>query len=278
MLRAVLFPVLLLVGLVPAPAPAQGAEAARIEPLYQALAMPDILQIMRLEGLEYGRELAQELFAGQSNPGWSGTVSEIYDVERLDAVVRAALLRELEGHDLAPMVAFFESDLGARIIGLEMSARTAILEPEIESLAQEVLDTLRYENPPRLALLEAFEAANDLIENNVVGAMNSNYAFYVGLSEGGAFGEAFAEEDIIADVWSQEATIRVETEDWLMAYLALAYQPLTDAELREYVAFSRTGAGIALNRAIFDAFDDMYVAVSMALGAAAADYMAGKDL
>ena len=44
MLRAVLFPVLLLVGLVPSPAPAQGAEAARIEPLYQALAMPDILQ------------------------------------------------------------------------------------------------------------------------------------------------------------------------------------------------------------------------------------------
>ncbi len=274
MLRAILSPILFCLMFLSA----QAQEDPRIARLYEALAMPDVLVIMRQEGLEYGRELAQELFDGGNSASWKALVSEIYDLPRLERIVKTELVRDLASADLDPMVAFFESDLGARIIGLELSARTAMLAPEIEEMARETLAELIRTDAPRLDMLTAFSEANQLIENNVVGALNSNYSFYVGLSEGGAFGAAFAEADILADVWSQEDAIRDQTVDWLMSYIALAYQPLSDEDLAAYVAFSRTAPGVALNRAIFDAFDAMYTEVSMALGAAAAGFIAGEEL
>ena len=116
------------------------------------------------------------------------------------------------------------------------------------------------------------------MENNVVGAMNSNYAFYAGLADGGAFPEDLTEEEILTDVWSQEEMIREDTSEWLYSYLSLAYRPLTEEDLAAYVAFSETEAGGALNRALFASFDEMFVAQSLALGLSAARFMAAQEL
>jgi hypothetical protein len=63
-----------------------------------------------------------------------------------------------------------------------------------------------------------------------------------------------------------------------MPYLAMAYQPLSDADLEAYIAFSRTPEGQVLNRALFAAFDALFNALSRDLGLAAARLMAGQDL
>lgn len=274
MLRAALFSLLLLIpGL---PAWSQGT--ARIDPLYRALGLPEIVAIMRQEGIDYGQELAGELFAGQGGQGWSGMVDEIYRLPRLEGIVRDRLAEILTDQDLAPMLAFFDSDLGRRIVGLEISARRALLDPDVDAASRAALADLIGDDDPRLDLIETFSEVNTLVENNVVGAMNSNFAFYRGLSEGGAFGAAFSQDDMLADVWSQEQAIRDETTEWLYSYLMMAYRPLSDAELAAYIAFSETPEGAALNQAIFDAFDEMFVTVSLALGHAAARYMSGEQL
>jgi len=278
MLRAFTLPLALCLSLGTAHAQEAPPPADPLDRLFVALGMPDILEIMRLEGLEYGQELSLDLLGVPNHAGWAQMVAEIYRTPRLEEVVRGALAEDLAGADVGAMLDFFESDLGAEIIALELSARSAMLAPEVDAMARAALADLIADEDPRLDLLEAFSDANQLVENNVGGAMNSNFAFYVGLSEGGAFGEAFSEEEILRDVWSQEPAIRIETEEWLMSYIALAYQPLTDAELAAYVAFSETEPGQVLNRAIFDAFDAMYGSVSLALGAAAAQFMAGQEL
>ena len=51
-----------------------------------------------------------------------------------------------------------------------------------------------------------------------------------------------------------------ETEDWLYPFMSLAYQPLTDAELQAYLAFSETAGGQRLNAAVFAAFDVVFSA------------------
>ena len=126
--------------------------------------------------------------------------------------------------------------------------------------------------------MEDFVDANELVDSNVVGAMNSNYAFYVGLMDGGAFAQDMTEDSILSDVWSQEPEIRADTIDWVYSYLALAYQPISDDDIAVYTALSKTDEGRALNRAIFGAFDTMYTTISMALGQGAAQFMVGEDL
>ena len=73
---------------------------------------------------------------------------------------------------------------------------------------------------------------SDLIEFNVMGTLNSSLMFYRGLSDGGAY-EA-TEDEIFADVWSQEEATRDSSAEWLGAFLMVAYEPLdprTDGRL-----------------------------------------------
>ena len=63
-----------------------------------------------------------------------------------------------------------------------------------------------------------------------------------------------------------------------LPFLMLAYQPLSDQELDAYIAFSTTPAGQKANRAVFAAFDAMFVQVSKELGQSAGRLMAGQDI
>jgi hypothetical protein len=103
-------------------------------------------------------------------------------------------------------------------------------------------------------------------------------AFFQGLAEvGGGVGE-IPEEDMLADVWAQEPDIRAETEAWILPYLSLAYGPLSDDELAEYIGFSKTGPGQKLNHALFAAFDAVFSQISRDLGRATAKQMLGEDI
>ena len=72
--------------------------------------------------------------------------------------------------------------------------------------------------------------------------------------------------------------IRRTTTEWVMSFLLLAYQPLSDADLETYIAFSQTPAGQDMNRAVFNAFDQMFIDISRSLGVASSRYMLGDTL
>jgi len=137
---------------------------------------------------------------------------------------------------------------------------------------------MRREGDPRVEMITRFAEANDLVERNVAGALNANLAFYRGMVAGGAFDGGLSESEILADVWSQEAEVRRETEEWLFPFLAMAYQPLSEDDLGAYLAFSETAPGQALNAALFAGFDAMFEAISQDLGLAAARMMTSQDL
>jgi hypothetical protein len=258
------------------PAAAHAGEDAAV--LFRAIGMPQIIEVMREEGVGYGETIGSDLLQGQGGAGWSAVVSDIYDASAMTREMLSGFEARLDGVDLDPLLEFFESDRGRRIVDLEVSARRALLEDEVEDAAKAATMELRDRRPDRLALLEAFVEANDLVESNVMGAMNSNYAFYMGLMDGNAFDGALTENEILSDVWSQEPEIRSDTEDWVYSYLALAYDPLSDSDIEAYIALSRTEEGRALNRALFGAFDDLFVDISRRLGKGAARFLVGEDI
>ncbi len=260
------------------PAAAFAERGEKLDTLFDALGLPEVLDVMHAEGVAYGADMQDQMFPGRGGPSWAAVVAQIYDTARMSDTVREALDRGLGDEDIDPLLDFFTSARGKRIIGFEVSAREAMIDEAVEEAAEAAYAEMRANENPRLELLEAYVEANDLVDSNVMGAMNSNYAFYLGLIDAGGIGQGMTERDILADVWAQEEEIRLDTETWVYSYLAMAYQPLEDADLEAYVALSETEAGRALNRALFAGFDEMYVAISRALGRAAARFMMGEDI
>lgn len=275
MFRTVLLPILLCVVTA---LPARAQAPAGLDTLLDALALPDLVAIMREEGLAYGEDLEEEMFPGRGGDRWDAAVAQIYDGGRMEAELRGALAEEIQGTDLDPLIAFFTSAMGARVVSLELSARRALLDPEVEARSIEKMEEMQADDDPRLEVIERFIEVNSLVESNVAGALNSNYAFYTGLADGRAFDFDLTEEQMLSDVWAQEPDIRAETEEWLLSYLAMAYAPLPDATLEDYIALSETEEGEALNAALFAGFDVAFTRISRELGLAAAQFIAGQDI
>lgn len=255
-------------------------DAGQIATLTETLRMGDVFAVMREEGLEYGRTLSAEMFADAGGAQWESVVSLIYDTDTMRSRFDAALAEALSGagSELAAIESFFGSAQGQAILQLEIEARRAMLDSDIEDAAKLAWEDMQASGGARVEKLTRFAEINDLIESNVMGAMNANLAFYRGLSENGAFPQEMTEDEMLADVWGQEPDVRAETGDWLFPYLLLAYQPLSEQDLDAYIAFSESSAGQKLNAALFSAFDAVFTRISYDLGRAAAAQMQGQDI
>lgn len=258
--------------------PARAAEA-RLEDLEQALLLPELLAAVQEEGRAYGQDLDDQFLAGSGGVSWHAEVDRIYDPARLLPIVEGVLKAELADRpaDIAAMISFFRSDLGERIVTLELSARRALQDDAIEEAAHATLDRMEANNDARLRLLRDYVTQNDLVELNVASALNANVAFLRALSLTSG-GDRMPEVEILAQVRAQEEEMRRDTDRWMMTFASLAYAPLTDNELRAYADFSRTEAGIALNNALFAAFDTVFSQVSGDLGKAVGRWIAGTNL
>lgn len=258
----------------------QAPPSARAAELEQVLMIPDLLEVMQREGIAYGDDLAAQFFNGQPDGDWQADVSRIYDPVRVGRAFDALFTAELAktGVDPAPMIEFFRSPLGQRILTLELSARAAMIDDAIEEEAKVALDRLEDEGDARLSMIRAYVEVNHLIDMNVSSALNANLAFLSALSASGGFQQQMPEDEILSQVWSQEEEVRSETERWLLAFSLMAYSPLSDEEMRTYISFSETPAGVALNRALFAAYDGIFTDISRELGRSAGRRMGGTSL
>ncbi len=259
--------------------PAQ-VQTTGVAELADTLKIAEVIEIMRLEGVDYGAQMEDEFFAGKGGEAWKSVVGLIYDGPTMQARFEEAFAKQLVGRDadLPAIQSFFGADLGQRILTLEIEARRSLMDEAVEDAAKALVEDMMAEGSPRFDALQVFSDTNDLIEMNVSGALNANLAFFKGLAEVDGGAPEMTEDDMLMMVWGQEPEIRAETEGWIYPYLSLAYGPLSDAELDAYIAFSKTGPGQVLNTALFGAFNSVFSAISRDLGRAAAKQMMGEDI
>ncbi|MGL4235801.1 hypothetical protein [Tabrizicola sp.] len=258
----------------------QPAAVVSIAKLGEVLQLDELFEVLRDEGLDYGKTMETDMFPSGGGAGWEATVSAIYDVRLLRARFNAALRAELASDPatMQSIMDFLASDLGQRVVGLEIEARRAFLDTATEEAARVAADDRAANRDPKVALVRRFVEAGDLLEMNVAGALSGNLAYMKGMAETGAYGRAMPEDQIMSDVWAQEAQIREDTSSWLYAFLGLAYDPLTEAELQAYIDFMESPAGQRLNAALFVAYDKVFRKVSYDLGRAAGIAMQGRDI
>lgn len=256
------------------------APATEVDELIAALQLPEVFGVLAAEGEAYGKEIDENMLDGAGGPRWNAAVHQIYAPDRLLAEFSTALVAVLpeSGTDFAPVIDFFGSGLGRQATTLEISARRALLDPDVEDASRLTLEEMRAGNDPRIALITAFAEANDLVESNVSNGLNANFAFYQGLRDAGAIGPEMSEDDVVAEVWSQEQAIREETDIWVHAYLTMAYAPLSDEDIGRYTEFTRRPDTQLLNRAMTEAYSQVFRGVSRQLGRAAGVVLAGQSL
>ena len=256
-----------------------GAEVST-ERLAEVLQLDALFAVLRDEGLAHGTTLEEELFPSGGGAEWQAAVSAIYDTDRLRSGFDAVLHEQLASDPaaLADIAAFFGSDLGQKILGLEIEARRAFLDIAAEEAARVAADDAAAARDPKVAQVRRMIEAADLVEMNVAGSMSGNLAFMTGMASTGAYGSDMPEDQILSDIWAQEDQVRADTSTWLYAYLGLAYSPLSEAEMNAYVDFWESPAGQRLNAALFTAFDRVFRQVSHDLGRAAGRAMQGSDI
>lgn len=270
-----------LAGLIALAAPLQALDAnPQVQALNALTLLPETLEVITLEGLAQGEDLGADLTGDGKDPDWAMALQRVYDSGRMQRIYDEALAAFLaqEPGLLAEVTPFLGSDLGARVIALELEARRTALDPAAKDAARQLLDQIRGEDPDRMALLERLVLAGDLIESNVISGLNGNVAFLRAMAGASAGAPPFNESEVLAQVWQNEPQLRAEIEDFLYPLMALAYAPLSDAEVRDYVLFTESAAGKTFNAALTAAFGALMLDLAAHLGHEAGRAASGQAL
>jgi hypothetical protein len=268
--------ILCLLILVPAAAAAQPARIS--DAVLDAMKIEAIFEVMQEEAVASGLELGDSMMPGRDLSGWQLTLTRLNAPGRVLPGFRDRFAEALPEAQADAILDYLEAPLGRRIVELELSARVALNAPDIEEVVLDRLAQMRRSGDPRADAVARFIAVNDLVEANVLGALSANAAFLTGLREGADRPGFLGQGSVLDDVWAQEPEIRAATQDWLEAFVTLAYRPLTDAEMARHIAFSESVPGQALNMALFDAFDVVFAELSRDTGAALARLMNSEEL
>lgn len=259
-------------------ASAEPSVAESYDKLWSLLRLNDLLDIMHEEGATMALEADVDLLGHPGGAPWRRRVQSIYDADRMRSEAEAAMEAALDATHLDTLCEFYASDDMQSVVDLEITARRAFLDSDVEDRARSAWLSGRALTPREDAILR-FVEVNDLVERNVMGALNSNYAFLRAMTDAHPIpSEKLTEQEILFEVWSQEVEIRRDTSEWLFAFLSTAYGPVSQEVLEDYVDFSGTEAGHALNHAMFEALDQLYIRLSADLGRAVGEFGAQQDL
>ena len=256
-------------------APAVQAAEPMVDRLAAALRIGDVVALLRDEGLTHGQELDTDILEGIGGQYFGAQVSRIFDTDAMTATLTGVLAAEMSFEALRDSVAFFEAETGKQIVALELSARLAFIDADVEEAALDQFEALDRGDPQR-RLVEDFVEANDLIDRNVDGIIATDYSFYLGLADGGAMPRD--DEGYLALLMEDRDDLVDEITDWSLSFHLLAYHSLSDEEQQANIDFSRSPSGQELNNALFVGFDRMYADIYYDLGRLIAAAMEATDL
>ena len=243
--------------------------------------LSETFDVTRAEGLAQGAEMAGDMFGSDQGPEWAAALDRVYDPAAMQDTFLAAMSALLQNDPtlLAEVTPFFSSDLGQRIVELELEARRTALDPVAMAAATEVYAGLARENPERRDQIERLVVAADLLESNVTTALNGNLAFWKAMEAAmGAAGPKTPEEEMLSLIQADTAKVRADLAGLLYPLLTLAYSPLSRDDMLAYIEFYESPVGRRLNAALNAAFEPVMVDISRKLGAEAGRLMSGKTL
>ena len=263
------------------PPPVAGESAvADVAGLAAILQLDATFAVLAEEARPQGEDIAAQYFPGRSEDGWAMEVAAMHDPAAMRSRFETAFAAALAGQEavIPAAAAFYGSDLGQRILALEIEARRSFLDVAEEEAAEVAAQNLRDRRDPRLRMIRDLIAAGDLVESSVAGTLTARLAFSDGLAEGSPPGMSAPRDSRVQDIWSEEAALRGEVGAWLVRFMVQAYAPLSEDELQTYVRFSETAEGRAVNAAMGRAMEAALLPVSRDLGRLTARFTLSQQI
>ena len=102
----------------------------------RALGLSDVITVMRQEGLAQGAGMSRQLLPLSAASYWQRSLEMIYNADRMEKTVTRRFFTELGDVDMAPVLAFLTCPTGQELVALELSAREAMMDGDIEQAAR----------------------------------------------------------------------------------------------------------------------------------------------
>tara|TARA_B100000674_G_scaffold8406_1_gene6489 strand:- start:1112 stop:1990 length:879 start_codon:yes stop_codon:yes gene_type:complete len=252
------------------------AKADAISDLYDALQMDRVNEIIRVEGIRDAKDTGEAYLSANSAKRFVDQAKSVYQLESMEQDFKRLLTENLSTADANEILLFYQLPIGKLASELEVSARVAISETEIEEMAKTELKEAKALNNRRLDDIGSVIKTLELVEQNLIGAYAAQFAFMNELSKLGVL--ELTRQEMIDIITNDEEKLKGEILEWLMAFSHMAYAPMSDEEFSVYNDFSKSDLGIVLNKALFSAYNEMAKDQSQRLANILGEFMKSEDL
>jgi len=252
------------------------AKADAISDLYDALQMDRVNEIIRVEGIRDAQGTGEAYLSANSVERFVDQAKSVYQLDIMEKDFKRLMTENLSTSDANEILLFYRRPIGKIASELEVSARVAISETEIEEMAKTKLKEAKALKNTRLDEIESVIKTLELVEQNLIGAYAAQFAFMYELSKLGVI--ELSRQEMIDIITNDEEKLKGEILEWLMAFSHMAYAPMSDEEFSVYNDFSKSDLGIALNRALFSVYNEMAKDQSQSLANILGEFMKSEDL
>jgi len=254
--------------------PAAYADQARVAELFVALNMDEIISIMQYEG-KLDAIATVEMYSERTvDEEVRAQIDSIFDATEMQTALVQLTSENMNDAQIVAATEFLNSIVGMRANTLETTARRAISDDAIEEYALSQFDHVS--ELRRYKQFQDLITTLDLIDQNTFGAMGAQYVFMRQLADSEALG--LTDDAITELLLASEDELREEISDWLFGFFNMAYAPLSDADLATYIAFQKSDAGQALNRSLFEGFNELSMMHAQKMGTMVAELLKVQDL
>ena len=252
------------------------AKADAISDLYDALLMDRVNEIIRVEGIRDAQGTGEAYLSANSVERFVDQAKSVYKLDSMEKEFKRLLTENLSTSDANEILLFYRRPIGKLASELEVSARVAISETEIEEMAKTKLKEAKALKNTRLDEIESVIKTLELVEQNLIGAYAAQFAFMYELSKLGVL--ELSRQEMIDIITNDEEKLKGEILEWLMAFSHMAYAPMSDEQFSVYNDFSKSDLGIALNKALFSVYNEMAKDQSQSLANILGEFMKSEDL
>jgi hypothetical protein len=246
----------------PVPAPTLGSEV-KAQTRVLTLAMQNGLDQARLQHPRI-QQLPQDLYAKIR-----GLLAEAFDPSRLDVTVLGKMEVQSNREEIARVRAWLDSPLGKRCSDLF----TAALKPQSSAEQKEFMATSQKSRvpPDRQELIQGLAGATRIKGIALEIAVNTQLVITTVISSTFPSAEQWRFSKTLDETEKNRQLLEPRVDQQVTSLLLYMYSSLSEAELGQYLAFAKSGAGARYYRMLFDGIKLALMEASIRFGGVMAD-------
>ena len=176
------------------------------------------------------------------------------------------MLGKVADAHLDEVIAFYRSDVGQRMVRLEVASAAPGEAERIQMEGPELYRRAAEDDPDRVEFYDRIAESIGLEDLMTAMTMNMSYAMISGMAGSAALPQALTDEQIIAIVNAQADQMREYVRDFVRGMFAYTYRDASKRDLAAYAEYAETEAGRAFNEAMVAAIQGALVDRMRAFG------------